>query len=302
MVKKRCYFSRFKQIYDKKYKKLMAIPLAIFIASLLILGFWKASTGEFVSKDVSLTGGLSVTIQTDKALDVNRVKVDLSRELGTSVNVKQLTSIGTAGAVGYVIELEKVADEATILEKIQTVSRIELTPENYSVEEMSSALGSAFWRSTLKAVAIAFICMAVVVLLYFRNPVVSGAIILSVIFDLVGTLAVVNLFGLRLSTAGVAALLMVLGYSVDTDILLSSRVLKQREGTILDRIISAARTGLTMQLTTLSALFVMFLVSPAEILKAIALILIISIFIDISSTWLMNAGLLRWWLEVRHKE
>jgi preprotein translocase subunit SecF len=142
----------------------------------------------------------------------------------------------------------------------------------------------------------------IVVFIYFRKLVVSGAIILSIIFDVIGTLAVMNLIGIKLSTAGVAALLMVIGYSVDTDILLSTKLIKRKFGSVTHRLYNAMNTGLTMQFTTLVVFIVMYLLSPAYALKEIAIILIISILIDTVSTWIQNAGIIRLYLEKKHHE
>ena len=109
-----------------------------------------------------------------------------------------------------------------------------------------------------------------------------------------------NLFEIKLSTAGVAALLMLIGYSVDTDILLSTRVLKQTEGTVTDRIYGSVKTGLTMQATAIVALSVMFLVSPAAVLRQIAIILIIGLVLDIFNTWIQNVGVIKLYLEYKN--
>ena len=61
-------------------------------------------------------------------------------------------------------------------------------------------------------------------------------------------------------------------------------------------------TGLTMQFTTLSVFIVMYLLSPAYALKEIAIILIISILIDMISTWIQNAGIIKLYLEKKNKQ
>jgi len=55
---------------------------------------------------------------------------------------------------------------------------------------------------------------------------------------------------MKLSTAGIAAFLMLIGYSVDTDILLSSHLLKRKEGGMWVRLHSAFKTGIMMSVTT----------------------------------------------------
>jgi len=139
--------------------------------------------------------------------------------------------------------------------------------------------------------------MGLVVFIYFRTAVPSLAVILAAFSDMIITLAIIDLIGIKLSTAGIAAFLMLIGYSVDTDILLTTRVIKRKEGSVFDRVIGAAKTGLTMNLTTLSALTIAFIFTPSEVLKQIMLILIIGLLVDIINTWLQNAAILRYYIE-----
>ncbi|GAF71428.1 unnamed protein product, partial [marine sediment metagenome] len=119
--------------------------------------------------------------------------------------------------------------------------------------------------------------------------------------DIVVTLAIVNVIGMRISTAGIAAFLMLIGYSVDTDILLSTRVLKRKGGTVLDGILSAMKTGLTMSITTLIAMSVALIFAQSLILKQIMIILLIGLLVDLPNTWIQNAGILRLHLEKKPK-
>lgn len=285
-----------KNFYESKYKKLMIISFIVLFLAIGVLGFWKVSTGEFIAKDTTLKGGILITVQTDEVFDIGEVEAGLEKELGISVSIRGLRAIGTGGNVGYAFELERI-DVEEAKSAISKITGLELEPDSYTIEEMSSSLGGAFWSSTLKALALAFLFMSLVVLYYFRVPIPSGAIVLCAVSDLIATLAVMNLIGFKLSTAGVAALLMLLGYSVDTDILLSTKLLKRKEGTIMERVYSAMKTGITMEGTTLIALTVLWLISPALILRQIAVILIIGLLFDLLFTWIQNTGILRWYLE-----
>lgn len=282
--------------YENKYKNLMIISFIILFVAIGILGFWKVSTGEFIAKDTTLKGGMLITIQTDAILDISEIEAKLEAELGVDISVRGLRAMGTGGNIGYTFEVERM-DVDILKDAISKVTGIGLIPGSYTIEEMSSALGSAFWSSTLKALGLAFLFMSLVVFYYFRVPIPSAAIVLCAVSDLVATLAVMNLIGFRLSTAGVAALLMLLGYSVDTDILLSTKLLKRKEGTIMERVYSAMKTGVTMEITTIVALTVLWIVSPALILRQIAAILIIGLLFDLLFTWIQNTGILRWYLE-----
>jgi len=141
--------------------------------------------------------------------------------------------------------------------------------------------------------------MAIVVFLTFRSIVPSLFIILTAASDIVSTLAVVGIIGMKMSTAGIAALLMLIGYSVDTDILLTTKVLKRKAegGTVFERTVGALRTGLTMTATALVAGCIGMYFTQSETIRDIMFITVIGLCFDLVYTWFQNAGILRWYLE-----
>ena len=148
---------------------------------------------------------------------------------------------------------------------------------------------------------LAFIFMGFVVFLYFRTIIPSLAVILAAFSDIIVTLAIINLLGIKVSTAGIAAFLMLIGYSVDTDILLTTRMLKRKEGSLNERIMEAMKTGLTMTITTLTVVTLTLIFSQSNTIQQIMLILFIGLFVDIINTWIQNVGILRWYLEKHGK-
>ena len=117
--------------------------------------------------------------------------------------------------------------------------------------------------------------MGLVVSLYFRSFIPSIAVILAAFSDMVVTLAIVNLIGLEISTAGIAAFLMLIGYSVDTDILLTTKLLKRKSGTVSERVYKAMNTGLMMSVTTIVAITTALFFTNSLVLKQIMIICIL---------------------------
>lgn len=144
---------------------------------------------------------------------------------------------------------------------------------------------------------IALLLSLILIWLYYKFSIPSLAVMLAAASSMVTTLAVIDLLGVKLSTGGIAGFLMLIGYSVDTDILLSTRILKIKSGTVLDKTIGAMKTGLTMTFAAMGAVLSAYLITEATMLKQIMLILFIGLFFDIIYTWIQNAGILRWHLE-----
>ena len=50
------------EFHDKNYKKLLIIPALLLLLSLIYIGVFYAQTGDFIDKDVSLTGGTEIEL------------------------------------------------------------------------------------------------------------------------------------------------------------------------------------------------------------------------------------------------
>ena len=96
------------------------------------------------------------------------------------------------------------------------------------IRHMGPVYSKELQDQVVKYLPLSFILMAIVVLLVFREPMVSLLVVISALADILTAAASMNLTGVQLSLGTVAALLMLIGYSVDTDILLSMRVLKRK--------------------------------------------------------------------------
>ncbi len=286
---------RLENFYTRKYKKLLIVPIILIILSITILGFKYSQEGQFIDKDVTLTGGISATVQYTEDINIDDLRSFIaSKAPNSDVDARRITDFSTGEQLGFTVEASKITsiELKPILEEYLNK---ELTQEQYSAQETGSSLGASFFREMIYAILLAFILMAITVFITFRKPIPSLAVILSAILDLTATLAIVSLFNIKLSTAGIAAFLMVIGYSIDTDVMLTTRVLK-RTGPNFEKTYGAFKTGLTMTITTISALTIALIFTNSPILQQMFSIILIALFIDIISTWLMNAPLLTWYV------
>ncbi len=295
---KRNAFIRF---YDVNYKKLLIVPAAVILFCIAILLFSFVSTGEFFQKDVSIKGGVTVTVMMPYE-NLGELEKFLTTELGKSVNVRMLSQAGADRGIILDAGIESDAEVENFLELIQEKTGV-LSEEQYSIQVIGSSLGESFFKEVMISIIAAFILMALVVFIYFKIAagkwiiVPSAFIIWTVLVDILCTFAVISLLNVRVSTAGLAAFLMLIGYSVDTDILLTMRTLKGKQEKIFDRITSAAKTGIFMTLTGMAAITAGLLVTQSETIKQIMLILLIGLAFDLLHTWITNTGILRWYME-----
>ncbi len=281
--------------YNTQYKKLLIIPILMLLISIILISAQAITTGDFIHKAVSLKGGTTITIPSDKIINIDMLEDLLSQEFkDLDLSVRSLTKAGTS--TGIIIDTD--IQDQTQLQNLLTFleSKIDDLGE-YSTEHMGSSLGASFFKETIIALLLAFAFMGIIVFLYFKTFVPSMAVILAAVSDILVTLAIVNLMGIKLSTAGIAAFLMIIGYSVDTDILLTTRLIKRKEGTVFQRLMNAMKTGLTMTATTMAVVILALIFTQSETIRQIMTILLIGLIVDLINTWIQNVGLLRLYID-----
>jgi len=285
-----------KPFYDRYYKLLLIIPILMLLSSIAYVSFFYTQNHDIMHKDVTLTGGTSITIYNTN-LTVSDFEKDLSAKFPDIV-VRSLTDVQTGKQIA--ISIESSSQPEPIKQAIEGILGYTLDEKNSSTEFTGNSLSQSFYQELLRAMIIAFVFMSIVIFVLFRSPLPSFYVIACAFADIMIPLAIVDFFGMRISTAGIAAFLMLIGYSVDTDILLTTVVLKRKEEETLNkRILSAVKTGLTMTLTALATVLIAYFMSLAPTLKQIFLILAIGLTADMIITWLMNASLLKWYCEKR---
>jgi preprotein translocase subunit SecF len=373
--------------YDKSYKWLLIIPLLMLLFSVVYLYDFSHKNGDIINKDVSLTGGTTVSLF-DSKIDIDNLKDALSSEF-PDINVRGISNIQTGGQIGVIVETKENVE--IIRPALEKYLGYKLTTENSSIEFTKATISSGFYQQLRNSMVAAFLLMACVVFLRFaKSPkikslvimltflgvgialadvpgirtfsiaaiilsglyglwkgeksknkfyLVVGAAVVSLLIlafydkmilllpvvlvliylyiidsmpsfmmilcafaDIVMTVVVVDLLGMTLSLAGIIAFLMLIGYSIDTDILMTTRLLVEKEGTKNQRLFGAFKTGMMMTLTAVAAVGASLLIiqNMSTTLHQIFTIVLIGLFFDIINTWITNASLLKWYVEAKH--
>lgn len=287
--------SKFLSFYKKNYRRLILVPVFIFVISLFFIFQAVIDDGTPVYRDVSLKGGLSAIVEVDSlSLDIellNSLEGDFNEN---SFVVSELISEGKRS--GFIIDTD--LDENSLILFLEKYFDEDLElGQNYNSNFISSTLSGTFFKQAVYILIVAFVLMSIVIFLYFKELVPSGAVVLSGIFDVIVTIGVLDAFGIKVSIAGIGALLMLIGYSIDTDVLLTNRVVVERGDNYYEKLGFAFKTGVLMTATTLIAGIGALIFTNSQIIYEIALILVIGLIVDFISTWFQNAGIILWWIE-----
>ncbi|MEM4389775.1 MAG: hypothetical protein QXG98_03860 [Candidatus Micrarchaeia archaeon] len=177
-----------------------------------------------------------------------------------------------------------------------------LTYSSLSFKDVSPTLSEFFLQKAVTVVLFSALLSAVVVFLVFRTFIPSLAVLTGAASDIVIALGAMGAFGIPLTLPSFAALLMLIGFSLDTDVLLTMRTLKRTEGTPRQRAYETMKTGATMSLAALvafSVLLALALLTHIPTYYQIASVAIAGLLGDLVATWGLNAVIILWYLESR---
>lgn len=287
-------------------RRLLLPPLALLLVSGTVVLHALATTGGPLALGFEFQGGTLVSLPSPESPE----------ELRARFSDYPLVSVREAGE-RKMIQFGPMEDR-----RLQDLaSRVGADYPEAQIEQVGEVMGRALQEQTAGLVAVSFLLMSLVVLLSFRRALPALTIIAAAGSDLLAAMAFMRLAGIELSFGTLVALLMLIGYAVDTNILLTARLLRGRdpraagpppargrkpappppEPSPAEKVREARRTGLMMTLTTLAVLGVLLAVSSyalltgysqSRILRDVSLVLVAGLLADLVNTWMLNAGVL----------
>ena len=263
-------------------RQLIAIPLALLGLALVILIGNAIITGTSpVSLGVAFTGGTELRVQTaDTQPQIERT-FDAETESIAPIRAEQNE---------YIVTLPP--SDADPQSQAEAAGY-----EVISSQERAASFGADTQRQAFLGIGIAFVGMALLVFGLFRTFIPSIAVIASAFSDIVIPVALMSVLDISLTLGTVAALLMLIGYSVDSDLLLNNHILRRR-GDFYESTYRAMQTGVTMTLTSIAAMTAMTITARVlgiNLLPSVGLILVFGLITDLMNTYLLNVSLLRYY-------
>jgi len=172
--------------------------------------------------------------------------------------------------------------------------------ESASFNEVSASLSAKFIDKAFMVVAYSTVLVSIAVFIIFRTFIPSLAVLIGAACDIIIALGAMGLFGIPLTLASFAALLMLVGFSLDTDVLLTMRVIKRREGEPRQRAYEAMKTGMTMSMALMLSFLCLFILASVTHINTyyeISAVALAGLIGDLAATWLLNGVIVLWYLE-----
>ena len=277
--------------FNKYYNNFNFLSISLVIISLFLLSFKGLNFG------IDFKGGTLIELRSsDKKINISSLRDNL-----TQMNLGDVSVKNFGNENDYLIKFEN-NENKNIIEEIK--SNLDKSFGNQfefrRVENVGPKVSSELLRSGMIAITVALVLMLIYIWIRFEGQFSLGAI-LALFHDVIVTLGLFSLLGLEINLSIVAAVLTIVGYSMNDTVVIFDRVrenlrkysdIKIYELTNISINETLSRTLIT-SITTLLALLSIFFFG-GEILKGFSLAMIFGvIFGTYSSIYIANTVLVR---------
>jgi len=283
--------------FNNHYNKFKILSVSLVVISLLLLIFKGLNFG------IDFKGGTLIELRsTDSKINVSSLRDNLSQMNLGDISVKKF-----GNETDFLIKFENNENKKIIEEIKSNLDKSFGNNFNFRrVENVGPKVSAELLRSGIIAISVALVLMLIYIWIRFEWQFSLGAI-LALFHDVIVTLGLFSLFGLEINLSIIAAVLTIVGYSMNDTVVIFDRVrenlrkysdIKIFDLTNISINETLSRTLIT-SITTLLALLSIFFFG-GEILRGFSLAMIFGvIFGTYSSIYIANPTLV--YLKVSYK-
>lgn len=298
------------KVIENKKRYYAASCIVIGLGILFMIINMVRGQGAF-SKDIQFTGGSLIQVNTNQSF-TTELKNDieaLAKEVTGNTNV----SITSAGATGVIITMPQTKTElrSQLFDAIK--EKYNLTDEDLLADEdVSASISKEIKVGAIKAVIVGSILILIYVSFRFKDYRFGASAVAALIHDVLVMFAVYAIFRVPLNNSFIAAMLTIVGYSINDTIVLFDRIrenkvkkgVKENEPApaelIDDSITQTIGRSISTSFTTILFVFMLFVFGLAyglDSLKEFAFPLIIGILSGTYSSIFVASPL---WYDLSH--
>jgi preprotein translocase subunit SecF len=190
---------------------------SVFLTIISLIGIF----GLGLNKGIDFKGGLHLDIQYNSAVTQSQVSQAAEKALGTQPQVQQTETKGGSQSAFLVTVPELTAEQkGALLKELGAVGgEFKVVGE----ENVSGSVSSELTRNAVIAIAIAAVLQIIYIWIRFQFKFGITAVI-ALVHDVVITLGLMSLFRIEVNAPFVAAILTVLGYSMNDTVVVIDRI------------------------------------------------------------------------------
>ncbi len=252
--------------YKNKY---FSFSAAVLIISLAIMLFNVASGRGLFNFDVEFSGGTSFQVNIGKSFDNNEV-ADIVRNI-TGQQSPQIQKAGDGTQV--MIKIRSIDQETRTKLIAEFENKYGITKDAINYSDVSPTVSADMQRAAIMAVLVSCVAMLVYISIRFRDIKLGSSAILALMHDALIMLAIYGVLRIPLNYSFIAAILTILGYSINATIIIFDRIRENKNlmrkrsiGDIIDTSVNQTlRRTMFTSITLLIAIFFLYILGVPSI-------------------------------------
>jgi preprotein translocase subunit SecF len=202
--------------------------MALLSCALIVLGFVSMFLRGGLNYGIDFMGGTLLHVRFSKSTSVADVRAALDRSDLRSVSVQEIGAGGNEFQINGRSSGDETGAAAAAL-KVALSGRFgESGFEVVRTESVGPKVGQDLWRDATLAVLAATVIMGIYIAVRFDFSVGVGAAV-KLVHDVLFTLGALSLANIEFDLTAVAALLTVVGFSVNDNVIISDRIRETRQ-------------------------------------------------------------------------
>jgi len=265
------------------------ISISIIAIGLIFLPIHQGTNDQALNYDIEFIGGTSTLVTTGEVLfdspealqeGVKDIVVETTGDETPQMNVVK----GIDGQGQFVIKTKTLTTDTGVMLREALIEELEITAADIESESISATISSEMSRDAIIAVIVASIGILIYVTFRFHDFRFGVAAVIALIHDVFIVFAVYSVLYIPVNNSFIAAMLTIVGYSINDTIVLFDRVRENQKsmkrgdyrGVINKSISQTISRSINTSLTTFIMVFVLNLMGVASI-KEFALPLMVGI-------------------------
>lgn len=261
---------------------------------LILISFLSLST-KFLNLGIDFTGGILIEARFEEKINIVKLRSALSQNSVEKFNIQSFND----NDVMIRLPKDENINQSEIVVKIKNILDSNFNNIQYrKVDFVGPKIGAELVKSGILALLLS--CFFVLIYIWYRFDLEFGIwAIIALLHDIIITIGFISITSLEFNTTSIAALLTVIGYSINDSVVIFDRVrenLQKYKKMPIDQVInisinSTFRRTIITSGTTLLALLALILFG-GEILKTFSISLFFGILIGTYSSIYISSSLL----------
>lgn len=208
----------------KNRKIYIALSLIVIVIGFGFMFYNNSQDKGFFNYDIQFTGGTSIEVNLGKEFE-NEELANLYKET-LNIENAQIQKIGNGQSV--TIKTRSLTQDERIKITDAIVNKYEITESDFSVRDISATISNEMKKTSFLAIIVSCVAMLLYVSLRFKDFKIGVSSIIALLHDALIVLSFYAIFRISLNEAFIAAILTVLGYSINATIIIFDRMRENR--------------------------------------------------------------------------